>query len=84
MTAACEKQAAKFNEIFFNSNAINIYGWLDYVVTLFQPFSCVENETVRQYCRLKPIGRACLMKYFRLIGEKVQENIGPKMFINLF
>jgi hypothetical protein len=62
---------------------LNVYGWLDLVINECLPFSIVEKEKFREYCKLLPISRNTLMKYLAqltLIVEKKIMEILPDKF----
>ena len=55
--------------------AVNIYGWMEWVVMNGLPFSFVENDYNKKYTSLNPISRPTLMKYLELVAEKVEQKI---------
>ena len=72
-----EKVLSKNSKLTFvaSPRAVNIYGWMDWVVMNGLPFSFVENEYNKKYTSLNPISRPTLMKYLELVEEKVEQKI---------
>jgi hypothetical protein len=53
-------------ESFIPRKAINLYEWMDWIISKLLPFSFVECKLTRQYCRLSPISRKTLVKFIRI------------------
>jgi hypothetical protein len=58
-----------------SSQGKNIFGWLDWVIMEYLPFSFVEKERSRSYTRLNPISRNSFVKYMHKLTEMVEAEI---------
>ena len=58
-----------------NKKAINIYSWLDWVITEMKPFSFVDSELTRKYTNLSPICRNTFTKYMESVTIEVEKKI---------
>jgi len=57
----------------------DVYGWMDLTIGNFFPFTFVENNLVRQYCKLKAISRNTLLKYYGGVKLAVEEKLTEEM-----
>ncbi len=55
--------------------ARNYYGWLNQIIGMNYPFSCVNESLVREYSNLLPISYKSLMKYANCVYSSVVESI---------
>lgn len=59
--------------------AINIFGWLDWIIMDNLPFSFVENPLTRKYTNLKPICTNTFMKYMEDLCKEVERVVAKKL-----
>jgi hypothetical protein len=51
---------------------MKIWGWLKFVIGQGLPLNWCENESVREFSKLKSISVETLMKYMALLTEQVE------------
>ena len=62
------------NFVMTNSKSVtkkgsSIYGWLEWITCGLKPFSFVECELTRKYCKLDPISENSFKKYMSLVTK---------------
>ena len=62
-----------------NPKTVQVYGWLDWVVTKGLPFTFCEDETNCQYSRLKPLSYKTFMKYLGKVSDLVKQRIAQNL-----
>ena len=55
--------------------AKNIFGWIDQITSLNLPFSFCENKVANKYSSLSGISRKTVMKYMKLISQKMVQKM---------
>lgn len=66
-----------------SEKAINVFGWLDWIVDTNKPFTFCEEKKTRKYSKLKKISTKTLKKYMKLTADKVRDKMSatlPKSF----
>jgi hypothetical protein len=58
-----------------SKKAVDIWKWIDWIVSDNLPFSFVESERAREHAQMDPINVDTLKKYMRLLMKKVQGSI---------
>ena len=69
------KQRQLTIDTFLPKKTKNIYGWIDWMIDENRPFTFVEKEKTRQYSSLEPICYQTLMRYCKVIVDKLHITI---------
>lgn len=72
---------------FYSAKTINIYGWINWILSCGLPFTTVSNQTFHQYTKLTPICYNTFMKYLESLTKLLEKKISkmlPEKFALVF
>jgi hypothetical protein len=72
---------------YYDQKSVNMYSWLDWVVTEGLPFKTVSKESFRKYSCLESISTETYMKYMGELTTEVENEIRailPSLFCLVF
>ena len=71
--------------MMLSEGAVQLYSWLDWIITDNQPFSFLKKETSKNYSNLRPVSIPTFVKYMnrvtKIVEQKIAKILGPKFGI---
>ena len=64
---------------FISDYALNVHGWLEWVIVGGHPVSFVDDQLSKKYSNLKPLTRVTLGKYILKLTQQVESNIAKDL-----
>ncbi len=87
LSIATSSQSKAVDSLFYSKNAVQVHGWLQFVVHCLQPFQVVEDPKFTEHIRYESLTQKSFKKYLEKLTKIVEQkirNILPDIFAIVF